>query len=60
MCIYESLLFHPKIFSMSTCSKHGDMNRALQRGREKEEVGNNMYMFSWPTAELSGGFKILK
>lgn len=41
MCIYESLLFHPKIFSVSTYSKQGDINRALQHGREKREAGGN-------------------
>lgn len=37
VCIYESLLFHPKIFSMSTYSKQCDMKRASQQGRVNYE-----------------------
>ena len=36
------------------------MNRALQRGREKEEGGNIVYTSYWASPELNGGFKILE
>lgn len=49
VCIYESLLFHPKIFSMSTCSKQGDMNRALEWVREGQKGS-----MSWCTFDELG------
>lgn len=57
MCIYESLLFHPKIFSMSTHSKHGDMNTGFSNegGRGRGEGVKGGGGVSCPT--LTGLFQ---